>query len=125
MRTFANGRLLVATTAVAAIVGLMVGLAGCSSGSETGGGTGGEAGAPQAVAQGSLEQKIRGRYNRLDGPPADDVRCDGYLEAQVGATQHCAILVAGTWIPVTVTVDSVDGDAVDFTIKADDPGTSP
>ncbi|MCK0438630.1 DUF4333 domain-containing protein [Gordonia alkaliphila] len=53
------------------------------------------------------------------------VRCDGGLEGTIGYTQSCEVQILGEWHPYTATVVSVEGDQINWNIKADDPDSIP
>ncbi|WP_210579110.1 DUF4333 domain-containing protein [Streptomyces sp. GESEQ-4] len=55
------------------------------------------------------------------GQPKPDITCPEDLAGKVGNTTRCTLTADdGSTLGVTVTVSSVDGDKINFDIKADD-----
>ncbi|MFJ9589851.1 DUF4333 domain-containing protein [Streptomyces acidicola] len=55
------------------------------------------------------------------GQPKPDITCPEDLAGKVGNTTRCTLTADdGSTLGVTVTVSSVDGDEINFDIKADD-----
>ncbi|WP_328907789.1 DUF4333 domain-containing protein [Streptomyces sp. NBC_00234] len=55
------------------------------------------------------------------GQPTPDVACPEDLVGKVGHTTRCTLTAGdGSTVGVSVTVSSVDGDRINFDIKADD-----
>lgn len=82
---------------------------GAASGTDTDQGD-----APSAEDTSALEQNLNRSIEETTGSAPDDLKCAGNLEATVGAEQRCALLDGTRWLPVTVTVTSVDGDDIAF-----------
>lgn len=73
-----------------------------------------------AVSKADLEQKIKTQLTAQVKQEPDSIECPGALEAKVGATQKCVLTEGATKLGVTVTVTSVEGSNVNFSIKVDD-----
>lgn len=88
-----------AATAAAALA-LAIGLSGCGTTEVE----------PTAVAH----ELHEGLKKKLESVPLNDEKCDGPLEAKVGATVMCTISIAGTPQRYEATVRSVDDGKVKF-----------
>lgn len=73
-----------------------------------------------SVSQDQLEEKIKTQLTAQVGQAPDSIECPGDLKGEVGATQRCVLAAGGTKYGVTVTVTSVEGNTVNFSIKVDD-----
>ncbi|WP_139978149.1 DUF4333 domain-containing protein [Nocardioides litoris] len=91
--------------AAAPLAALALGLSACSSG---------------AVPQSDVEDRISSELEEQVGQAPDDVSCPDDLEAEEGATLECTLTAGEDELGVTVTVDSVDGDTVNYGIVVDD-----
>ena len=81
-------------------------LAGCSS--------------TPSVSQSQVEDKISSGLKEQVGQEPDSVDCPGDLEGKVGTTMDCSLTAGSDTLGVTVKVDKVDGDNVNFTFEVDD-----
>ena len=68
------------------------------------------------VAKTLLETKVRELVEPQLGVPVDSLTCDGDLAAAVGATQACAVAASGENLPLSVSVTSIDGGLINFTV---------
>ncbi|WP_329209611.1 DUF4333 domain-containing protein [Streptomyces sp. NBC_01708] len=90
--------------------------AGASEGS--GGGS-----APK-VSAAHLGDTVAEKLTATTGQPKPDVTCPDDLVGKVGTTTRCTLQAGdGSTLGVTVTVTAVDGDKIDYDIKADDTPT--
>jgi len=67
------------------------------------------------VAEDLLEEQVTREIGEVAGP-VDDTDCAGDLPAQVGSTVTCALSGGGGTATMVVTVTSVDGGRVDYSI---------
>ncbi|MGB3303669.1 MAG: DUF4333 domain-containing protein [Gordonia sp. (in: high G+C Gram-positive bacteria)] len=65
----------------------------------------------------TLETSVSKELTKMAGQSPDEVRCEGKLIAEVGATQNCALRSGSTWLPVTVTSTGLVGTTLEFKIK--------
>jgi hypothetical protein len=65
------------------------------------------------VTQAQLEEEVS---SRVSGKDADQVEvvCEGDLTAEVGASQDCKATAAGTSTGIRLTVETVEGEEVEF-----------
>ncbi|MFE4613885.1 DUF4333 domain-containing protein [Streptomyces niveus] len=92
-------------------------LAGCSGSVSVGTST-------PKVSKDKLADTVAERLAATTGQAKPDITCPEALEGKVDATTRCTLTAAdGSTLGVTVTVSAVDGDNVDFDIKADDTPT--
>ncbi|MCF3132255.1 DUF4333 domain-containing protein [Streptomyces olivochromogenes] len=71
-----------------------------------------------------LGDTVATRLAATTGQPKPDVTCPEDLVGEVGNTTRCTLTTGdGSSLGVTVTVTSVDGDDVNFHIKADETPT--
>ncbi|EST30878.1 DUF4333 domain-containing protein [Streptomyces niveus] len=76
------------------------------------------------VSKDKLADTVAERLAATTGQTKPDVTCPEALEGKADATTRCTLTAAdGSTLGVTVTVSAVDGDNVDFDIKADDTPT--
>ncbi|WP_405440460.1 DUF4333 domain-containing protein [Streptomyces niveus] len=76
------------------------------------------------VSKDKLADTVAERLAATTGQAKPDITCPEALEGKADATTRCALTAAdGSTLGVTVTVSAVDGDNVDFDIKADDTPT--
>lgn len=66
----------------------------------------------EAIGTERIEQQYRVKVQSL--------KCDGPLEATIGATQRCVETAGGQKIGMTLTVTKIEGEKVDFRMKIDD-----
>lgn len=92
--------------AAAAGTALVLTAAGCSS--------------VDAVPQGDIEERISSDLEEQVGQTPDDVSCPDDLEAEEGAEMECTLTAGEDELGVTVTVDEVDGEEVNYSFVVDD-----
>ncbi|MEZ5210389.1 DUF4333 domain-containing protein [Gordonia sp. (in: high G+C Gram-positive bacteria)] len=98
---------LVSRAGIAAVAAVVLAITGCSTSVEL---------SQKQLEDGSSTQLA------LDPEHKPEVRCDGGLKGEVGATQKCKVDVGGgRWVDYTATVTKVDGKTVNWDIKADHP----
>ncbi len=110
---------------IVAAVPVAATLAGCSvevgkspsSSSSTASSTSSSAAAAPGVAKSALESVVKQRLQPKTDDPIDSVDCDGGLEAKVGATQTCSVVVGHDTYRATVTATEIKGGDVNFKIK--------
>lgn len=96
--------------AIAMIAGAVLVVTGCSASVSVG---------DKKLSKDSLQSKLADEIGAGEGS-RPDVRCDGDLKGEVGATQKCQVMIAGQAAPFTVTVTSIDGDTINFRYVRDD-----
>lgn len=96
---------------IAVFAGAVLLVPGCSMSLSSGG----------SVKQDVLQREVA-KQIALDPEHVPEVTCDGDLEGKVGATQSCLVKAGGESLPYTATVTSVQGDNVNFHVKADSAG---
>ncbi|MGQ0573326.1 MAG: DUF4333 domain-containing protein [Pseudonocardia sp.] len=69
------------------------------------------------VAKALLETKVRELVEPQLGVPVESLTCDGDLEARTGATQSCLVAAGGESLPLAVTVSSIEGGLINFTVN--------
>ncbi|MGY1580985.1 DUF4333 domain-containing protein [Streptomyces sp. MN13] len=90
-------------------------LVGCSV---SVGGTGDSA---PKLSSDKLADTVARKLAETTGQPKPDVTCPEDLTGKVGTTTRCTLTAGdGSTLGVTVTVSSVEGDRIDFDIKADE-----
>jgi len=73
------------------------------------------------VSAGKLATLVSEKLAATTGQPKPDISCPESLVGKVGTTTRCQLTADDeSTLGVTVTVSSVDGDQVNFDIKADD-----
>ncbi|MEV5316733.1 DUF4333 domain-containing protein [Streptomyces sp. NPDC052687] len=73
------------------------------------------------LSSGKLADTVAEKLAATTGQPKPDVTCPEDLTGKVGTTTRCTLTADdGSTLGVTVTVTSVDGDRIDFDIKADE-----
>jgi hypothetical protein len=108
-----KARLLAATWSPSAVAAGML-LVGCS-GSITVGNS-----EPKLSAD-KLATTVAEKLAATTGQPKPDITCPEDLVGKVGTTTRCTLTADdGSTLGVTVTVSSVDGEQINFDIKADD-----
>ncbi|MBA2809391.1 DUF4333 domain-containing protein [Streptomyces sp. KM273126] len=109
----ATARLFGATCGLSAVaVGAL--LVGCSASVNV------EKAEPKLSAD-KLSTTVAEKLAATTGQPKPDVTCPNDLTGKVGTTTRCTLTADdGSTLGVTVTVSSVDGDKINFDIKADD-----
>lgn len=109
----ATARLSAATYSLAAVaVGAL--LVGCSASVNV------EKVEPKLSAD-KLSTTVAEKLAATTGQPKPDVTCPNDLTGKVGTTTRCTLTADdGSTLGVTVTVSSLDGDKINFDIKADD-----
>ncbi|MBC9717058.1 DUF4333 domain-containing protein [Streptomyces sp. TRM66268-LWL] len=101
-----------ATLLTAAAAGLL--LAGCSASVEVG------SAAPRMSAE-RLSDLVAAELAATTGRPEPDITCPEALAGKVGTTTRCRLTASdGSTLGVAVRVTSVDGDRINFAIKADE-----
>lgn len=89
-------------------------LVGCSASVHVGSST------PKMSAD-KLATTVAEKLAATTGQPKPDISCPEDLAGKVGTTTRCKLTADdGSTLGVTVTVTSVDGDQINFDIKADD-----
>jgi hypothetical protein len=84
--------------------------------------TGGLSNQPDlSVGRSQLEQVVRGMYDTHPREPVSSVACDGPLAAKLGATQRCAVTLAGKTYRGVVIVDTVKPGWVHFHARFNGP----
>lgn len=73
-----------------------------------------------AVSQSQVEDKISSGLEEQVGQKPDSVDCPGDLEGKVGASMDCTLTAGSDTLGVTVKVNEVDGDNVNFDFEVDD-----
>lgn len=73
-----------------------------------------------AVSQSQVEDKVATQLEEQVGQAPDSVDCPGDLEGEVGTTMQCTLTAGSDTLGVTVEVEEVDGDDVNFTFEVDD-----
>lgn len=74
------------------------------------------------LAKAKLESGLKDAITEKTGVALTNVRCDGPLKGEKGATQRCAVVDGeGKTIGVTVTATGVEGTKISFNWKVDDP----
>jgi Domain of unknown function (DUF4333) len=68
------------------------------------------------VAEDLLEEKVAQQVAEQAGVPVDEADCTGDLPAQVDGTVGCAVTGGGETASMVVTVTSVDGGQVNYSI---------
>jgi hypothetical protein len=106
----ASARLSAATWSLSAVaVGAL--LVGCSA----------SAGVEKKLSADKLATEVSEQLAATTGQPKPDISCPEDLKGKVGTTTRCKLTAGdGSTLGVTVTVKSVDGDKINFDIKADD-----
>jgi outer membrane murein-binding lipoprotein Lpp len=116
-----KSRLSVATWSLSAAVVAGVLLSGCSVSASVG------KTEPKLSAD-KLASAVAEKLAATTGQPKPDITCPEELVGKVDTTTRCTLTADdGSTLGVTVTVSSVDGDQINFDIKADDtasPATS-
>lgn len=106
-------RLSAATSILSAVAASAL-LTGCSASVEAGTST------PKLSAD-KLATTVAEKLAATTGQPKPDVTCPEDLAGKVGTTTRCTLTAGdGSTLGVTVKVTSVDGDQIDFDIKADE-----
>ncbi|MBZ5736382.1 DUF4333 domain-containing protein [Nocardioides sp. TRM66260-LWL] len=86
-------------------------------------------GSEKSMSKADLEKKLTENFEQNNpDTPLDSVSCPGDLKAEVGQAQTCTVVVNGESVDVKVTVTSVDGDNINFSIEeqsSDAPSESP
>lgn len=77
-------------------------------------------GNPAPVTQQELENQAIDSLTEEVGQRPDTVRCNGGIDAKVGATQRCILTAGGGKVGLTATVTSVGGGKVDIDFQVDD-----
>ncbi|QIJ63788.1 DUF4333 domain-containing protein [Streptomyces sp. JB150] len=73
------------------------------------------------LSSGKLADTVAEKLAATTGQPKPDVACPEDLTGKVGTTTRCTLTADdGSTLGVTVKVTSVDGDRIDFDIKADE-----
>ena len=81
-------------------------------------------GGAAVVERAEVERKTREGLTRGVGQQAPPVSCPDPLKAEVGAKTRCSMdFEDGKRLGITVTIDKVDGDRVNFDIEADQQPT--
>ncbi|WP_405798143.1 DUF4333 domain-containing protein [Streptomyces sp. NBC_01506] len=107
-----------ATTSILSAVAAGALLVGCSGSVEVGTST------PKLSAD-KLATTVAEKLAATTNQPEPDITCPEDLTGKVDTTTRCTLTADdGSTLGVTVTVTSVDGDQIDFDIKADET-TSP
>ncbi|MFD5714709.1 DUF4333 domain-containing protein [Streptomyces pharetrae] len=89
-------------------------LAGCSVSASTGD-------AEPKLSSDKLADTVAQKLADTTGRPKPDVTCPEDLTGKAGTTTRCTLTADdGSSLGVTVTVSSVDGDRINFDIKADE-----
>ncbi|MFV0134698.1 DUF4333 domain-containing protein [Streptomyces sp. HMX87] len=97
-----------ATLAVGAL------LAGCSASATVGG-------SEPKLSSEKLADTVAQKLADTTGRPEPDITCPEDLAGKVGTTTRCTLTADdGSTLGVTVTVSSVEGDRIEFDIKADE-----
>ena len=101
----------VITTAFIAAAGVL--LVGCSASVSVG--------SQPKLSKDKLATTVAEKLAATTGQPTPDVACPEDLVGKVGTTTRCTLTADdGSTVGVTVTVSSVDGDRINYDIKADD-----
>ncbi|WP_432171467.1 DUF4333 domain-containing protein [Streptomyces sp. 1222.5] len=109
----ATSRLSAATSILSAVASGVL-LAGCSASVHA------EKSTPKLSAD-KLATTVAEKLAASTGQPKPNVTCPEDLAGQVGNTTRCKLTANdGSTLGVTVKVSSVDGDRINFDIKADD-----
>ncbi|MER7494201.1 DUF4333 domain-containing protein [Streptomyces pharetrae] len=89
-------------------------LVGCSA-------SAGSGDAEPKLSSDKLADTVAQKLADTTGRPKPDVTCPEDLTGKVGTTTRCTLTADdGSSLGVTVTVSSVDGDRINFDIKADE-----
>ncbi|MFJ9885190.1 DUF4333 domain-containing protein [Streptomyces sp. NPDC091287] len=73
------------------------------------------------LSKDKLSATVAEKLAETTGQPEPDITCPEDLAGKVGTTTRCILTAGdGSTLGVTATVTSVDGDQVNFDIKADD-----
>ncbi|MFF4525600.1 DUF4333 domain-containing protein [Streptomyces bluensis] len=73
------------------------------------------------MSAGKLATIVAEKLAATTGQPKPDITCPEELAGKVGNTTRCTLTADdGSTLGVTVTVSSVDGEEINFDIKADD-----
>jgi hypothetical protein len=89
-------------------------LVGCSASADVGD-------SEPKLSSGKLADTVAQKLADTTGRPKPDVTCPEDLTGKVGTTTRCTLTADdGSTLGVTVTVSSVDGDEINFDIKADE-----
>jgi hypothetical protein len=108
----AMARLSAATWSLSAVVAGVL-LVGCSASVNVGSST-------PKMSSGKLADLVAEKLAATTGQPKPDVTCPEDIEGKVGTTTRCALTAGdGSTLGVTVKVTSVEGDQINFDIKAD------
>lgn len=107
-----RARLLVAGVGTAALLGLAA-CGGDGDGNDRGGG------GADAVSASEVEDRISSDLEEQVGQEPDEVSCPDDLEAEEGATLECTLTAGTDELGVTVTVQSVEGDTVNYAFEVD------
>jgi len=76
------------------------------------------------VERTEVEKQAQAGLTRAVGQPAPPAKCPEALKAEKGATTRCTMDFPGDQrLGITVRVTSVDGDRVNFDIRADEKPT--
>ncbi|WP_405610518.1 DUF4333 domain-containing protein [Streptomyces sp. NBC_01511] len=76
------------------------------------------------VSKDKLSDTVAEQLAETTGQAKPDITCPKDLVGKVDNTARCTLTAAdGSTLGVTVTVSAVDGDDIDFDIKADDTPT--
>ncbi|MFJ8751751.1 DUF4333 domain-containing protein [Streptomyces sp. NPDC102441] len=82
------------------------------------------AGASPKVAAAELGDTVAEKLAATTGQPKPDVTCPDDLVGKVGTTTRCTLTAGdGSTLGVTVTVTAVNGEKIDYDIKADNTPT--
>ncbi|GAQ58425.1 DUF4333 domain-containing protein [Streptomyces acidiscabies] len=83
-----------------------------------------EVGNKSKMSSGKLADVVAKRLAETTGQPKPHITCPEDLKAKVGTTTRCTLTASdGSTLGVSVKVTSVDGDRINFDIKADDKAT--
>ncbi|WSQ12163.1 DUF4333 domain-containing protein [Streptomyces sp. NBC_01231] len=73
------------------------------------------------ISKDKLATTVAEKLAATTGQPKPDITCPEDLAGKVGTTTRCTLTASdGSTLGVTVKVSSVDGDNINFDIKADD-----
>ncbi|MFF0159552.1 DUF4333 domain-containing protein [Streptomyces sp. NPDC005263] len=93
------------------VVGVL--MAGCSASADTGS-------SEPKLSSDKLAATVAEKLAATTGQPKPDITCPEDLAGKVGNTTRCKLTASdGSTLGVTVKVSSVDGDNINFDIKAD------
>lgn len=83
-----------------------------------------EVGKASKLSSGKLADLVAEKLAATTGQPKPNISCPEDLDGKVGTTTRCKLTAGdGSTLGVTVKVTSVDGDQINFDIKADDKAT--